>query len=83
MNKSKTQGVCRFAARLSSPLGEDETMGFMAETAILKATEKAHRQQAELLTALLAEQQRTNELLTQLLSSGPQRANQSPSWGRH
>ena len=59
-------------------------MGMMRDAVLLKTIEKAGQTEAELLTALLAEQQRTNQLLGQLLQAvnGPQRAVQSPSWGR-
>lgn len=59
-------------------------MGFMTETALLKTTEKGFKNEAELLTALLAEQRQTNALLAQLLMAlaGPQLAQKTPTWGQ-
>lgn len=60
-------------------------MGFVAETAILKATEKAAAQAQRDSAALLAAQLETNRLLGLLLQAMATRAPQAPgttTWGR-
>jgi hypothetical protein len=60
-------------------------VGFMTEGQIRDLIKKQGKKQEEQLDALLAEQQRTNQLLTAVLQalSGPQRAQQTTSWGQH
>jgi hypothetical protein len=58
-------------------------MGFVTEAKILKQDKKAQSETNGRLDALIAEQQRTNELLTHLLHVlAPQAAQQPPTqWG--
>lgn len=58
-------------------------MGIVKDAVLLKTIERVGQTEAELLAQLLAEQQRTNALLTQLLAQGGQRqAPQTTSWGQ-
>jgi hypothetical protein len=59
-------------------------MGFMAESEILRQAKKGQGETNQRLDALLAEQQRTNQLLAQLvqlLGAQQQQPQQRVSWG--
>lgn len=59
-------------------------MGVLQDAAVLRTLDKHAQTQAELLAQLLVEQQRTNQLLTQLLAAqgGRQVVPQTTSWGQ-
>ena len=59
-------------------------MGIVKDAVLLKTIERVGRTEAELLAQLLAEQQKTNQLLAQLVQalSGPVRAQPTTSWGQ-
>jgi hypothetical protein len=58
-------------------------MGVVQNAALLRTLDNASNREAELLTALLAEQQQTNHLLAQLIHMLSRQALPSTtSWGR-